>query len=169
MLTDKFGIPILNDEDLMELIYKRKPINNVFCLDSPDVKKYNEQANSRGFEQLNIYETPDCTVGEFDSVYQQEWLIPEKYMNMDIEQHLLGKCKTEEEIERVLMELKLFKEKNMYVVLKLIAWLVDTFRTNNIVWGVGRGSSCASYCLFLLKIHRINSIKYKLDIVEFLK
>jgi DNA polymerase III alpha subunit len=169
MLKDKFGIPVLNDEELMELIYNKKSIGNIFCLDSPDVQKYNEQANIRGIEQLNIYDTPDCTLEEFDRVYQQEWLIPDAYMNKDIEQHLLEQCTTEEEVERVLMELKLFKEKNMYVVLKLVNWLVDTFRKNNVVWGVGRGSSCASYCLYLLKIHRINSIKYKLDISEFLK
>ena len=31
-------------------------------------------------------------------------------------------------------------------------------RENNIVWGVGRGSPVASYVLFLIGVHRINSI-----------
>jgi DNA polymerase III alpha subunit len=42
-------------------------------------------------------------------------------------------------------------------------------RSNNIVWGVGRGSSVASYVLYLLGVHKVDSIKYGLDIREFLK
>jgi DNA polymerase III alpha subunit len=42
-------------------------------------------------------------------------------------------------------------------------------RKNKIVWGVGRGSSVASYVLFLIGIHKVNSLKYNLDIKEFLK
>jgi len=34
---------------------------------------------------------------------------------------------------------------------------------------VGRGSSVASFVLFLLGVHRINSLYYDLDIEEFLK
>jgi len=34
---------------------------------------------------------------------------------------------------------------------------------------VGRGSSVASYCLYLLGVHKINSLKFDLDIKEFLK
>jgi DNA polymerase III alpha subunit len=42
-------------------------------------------------------------------------------------------------------------------------------RDNNIVWGVGRGSSVASYVLYLLGIHKIDSIKYNLSPDEFFK
>jgi DNA polymerase III alpha subunit len=42
-------------------------------------------------------------------------------------------------------------------------------RENDIVWGVGRGSSVASYTLYLIGVHKIDSIKYELDINEFLK
>jgi len=48
-------------------------------------------------------------------------------------------------------------------------YLVDLMRENNIVWGVGRGSSVSSFVLFLIGIHRINSIYYDLDVEEFLK
>jgi DNA polymerase III alpha subunit len=37
------------------------------------------------------------------------------------------------------------------------------------VWGVGRGSSVASYVLFLIGVHRIDSMKYNLDYKEFLR
>jgi DNA polymerase III alpha subunit len=48
-------------------------------------------------------------------------------------------------------------------------YLVDTLRKNIIVWGVGRGSSVASYILYLIGVHRIDSLYYDLDIAEFLK
>ena len=34
----------------------------------------------------------------------------------------------------------------MIIVLKFLKYLVDVCNTNNIVLGVGRGSSVASYC-----------------------
>ena len=42
-------------------------------------------------------------------------------------------------------------------------------RKNNIVWGVGRGSSVSSYVLFLMGVHKVDSMKYNLDIKDFLK
>jgi DNA polymerase III alpha subunit len=57
----------------------------------------------------------------------------------------------------------------MFILLKYLKYLVDTMRKNNVVWGVGRGSSVASFVLFLLEVHRINSLYYDLSIDEFLK
>jgi DNA polymerase III alpha subunit len=48
-------------------------------------------------------------------------------------------------------------------------YIVDTLRANNIVWGVGRGSSVASYVLHLIGVHKIDSIKYSIPIEEFFK
>jgi DNA polymerase III alpha subunit len=88
---------------------------------------------------------------------------------MDIEVYLFDKCSSDDERSRVEYELKLFKEKNLYMILKLMVYIVDTMREHNVLWGVGRGSSVASYVLYLIGVHRINSIKYDLDIHEFLK
>ena len=49
-----------------------------------------------------------------------------------------------------------------------MVYLVDYMRDNNILWGVGRGSS-ASYVLYLIGIHKINSIQFGLDWREFLR
>ena len=46
---------------------------------------------------------------------------------------------------------------------------IDTLREKNVVWGVGRGSSVASFCLFLIGVHKVNPILYKLKINEFLR
>ena len=63
----------------------------------------------------------------------------------------------------------LFKQNNMIPVLKTMKYVVDTLRKNNIVWGVGRGSSVSSYVLYLIGIHKIDSVKYALPIDEFFK
>ena len=57
----------------------------------------------------------------------------------------------------------------MIELLHFMKYLVDTLRKNNVVWGVGRGSSVASYILYLIGVHKVDSIKYNLDINEFLK
>ena len=64
---------------------------------------------------------------------------------------------------------KLVEKKKFIKVLQFLIYFVDTLRANNIVWGVGRGSSVASLCLFLIGVHKINPLQYNLDITEFLR
>ena len=71
--------------------------------------------------------------------------------------------------QRVDMELNLYKERGLIPILQVLVYVVDTLRKNSLVWGVGRGSSVASYVLYLIGIHKIDSLKYNLDIREFLK
>jgi DNA polymerase III alpha subunit len=96
------------------------------------------------------------------------WFIPREYQNMDIEGLLIAQC-PKENLNRLVKELEMFKQNNMIPVLKTMKYVVDTLRKNNIVWGVGRGSSVSSYVLFLVGIHKIDSIKYNLPIEEFFK
>ena len=81
----------------------------------------------------------------------------------------MDKCQNDEEKMRVQMEYDLFEKKNFVRVLQFLIYFVDTLRANNIVWGVGRGSSVASFCLFLIGVHKINPLLYNLDITEFLR
>jgi DNA polymerase III alpha subunit len=95
--------------------------------------------------------------------------MPAEYKNFEIVGFLLDQTTNETEYQRVVEELDLFYQHDMVDLLIYLKYLVDTMKENNVVWGVGRGSSVASYCLYLLGIHRINSIKYGLDIREFFK
>ena len=104
----------------------------------------------------------------FDKANQSEWFMPKDHCPNLIE-ILYDMCTTEEQINRVNEELDLFIQHGMLDVLFYCKYLVDTMREHNIVWGVGRGSSVASYVLYLIGIHKIDSIKYELSIREFLK
>jgi DNA polymerase III alpha subunit len=100
---------------------------------------------------------------------RNNWFIPNDYKQMDILDWLYNQCPTVEIKQRVTEELKLFAKNDMIPVLKTMKYVVDTLRKNNIVWGVGRGSSVSSYVLYLVGIHKIDSIKYNLPIEEFFK
>lgn len=106
---------------------------------------------------------------EYHRELQKHWLMPDEYKTMDIKKYLLSMCKNQIEIDRVNQELYLYEKYEIIDLLRYLKYLKDTADKNNIVWGVGRGSSCCSYCLFLLKIHRVDSIKYNLEIAEFLR
>lgn len=114
-------------------------------------------------EERLDYPVPNSTVDP------NNWFIPNEYKNFDVESYCLNSCTTEQEKSRVLLELDLYKKNNFIPVLRSIKYVVDTLRKNNIVWGVGRGSSVASYVLFILGVHKIDSIKYNIPIDEFFK
>ena len=88
---------------------------------------------------------------------------------LDIAQHILDLCTTDPELQRVGQELLLYQERDLFDLLRYLKYFVDTMRANSVVWGLGRGSSTASYVLYLLGVHKINSMYYDLPIEEFLK
>ena len=103
-----------------------------------------------------------------------EWNVPEEYKDLDI----LELCIRELDIrglntnsyrERVDMEIKMMNDRNMLPMLRYLVALIDDFRTRQVVWGVGRGSCCASIVLFLMDIHRVDCVKYDIGIEEFLR
>ena len=81
----------------------------------------------------------------------------------------MDRCSTDIQRKRVIKELNMYSERDLYSLLHHLIFLVEHFRKNNIVWGVGRGSSVASYVLFLIGIHKVDSIRYQLEIEEFLR
>jgi DNA polymerase III alpha subunit len=110
-----------------------------------------------------------CSVPEFHIAQQRNWHMPDHYKQLDIAAHVLGLCETEAELQRCGAELMLYQERDLFDLLKYLAYLVDVMRENRIIWGVGRGSSVASYVLYKLGVHRIDSLYYNLDIGEFLR
>ena len=77
----------------------------------------------------------------------------------------MERCTNAQQRDRVYTELVEYEKRGMIIVLKFLLYLVDTCEKHDISLGVGRGSSVASYCLYLLGIHCIDSIKYELDIL----
>jgi DNA polymerase III alpha subunit len=138
----------------------------------------NKQAKilPRNIQSFKIFESTCKTYGiknpfELDSSTEDiTWNMPEEYRRLDIRQHIESNYTLSNmQLARVSLELDEFEKRNLTDLLRFLVYFIDTIRKNNIVYGVGRGSSIASYVLYLLKVHRIDSIKYNLDIKEFLK
>lgn len=106
---------------------------------------------------------------EYHRQNQNQWRMPEPFQQLDIAELLISRCVDPAELERMAQELILFQDQDLFPLLRYLHWMVTVFAQNNIVIGVGRGSSVASFALYKLGVHRINSLKWNLDIREFLK
>ena len=166
MRLDKFRLPVYSSSDILELLYQGRSdvLNSLLVDDDEDVRLYNLNSDS----PLQLYQELDMDLKEFDQSLQQNWLMPEEYKKMDIEGFLVNSC-PKEHYQRLIEELQEYQQRNMLDLLRWLKYFVDTCRTNNVVWGVGRGSSVASYVLYLIGVHKIDSIKYNLDWREFLR
>lgn len=172
MRTDELGIPRFTNRDLINMIYSGnvEKCHVVLCDPSDDVDKFNSAMEEQGLSPLQKYIPLDVDQKTFDNVCQSEWFMPDEYKELDVVAHLYSLCKGDDErFHRVNEELAEFQRREMFDLLRYMIYLVDFMRENNIVWGVGRGSSVASYVLYLIGVHRIDSIKYNLDWREFLR
>lgn len=164
MNTDKFGNVIYNQADILELIYQNKLdyIEKVFCEQDIEIEGYN----------LKKIDPDNYNIDQhiYDLLCQSEWLMPEEYKTLDIETWLYNQITPwDDNNQRLRDELFEFEVRGLMDLLRWLKYFVDTARANNIVWGVGRGSSVASYVLYLIGVHKIDPIKYDLDWQEFLR
>jgi len=171
MKTDDLGIPRFTNRDLIDMIYSGniQKCHVVLCDPNDDVDRFNAAMEDQGLPKLQTYIPIDVDTKTFDSVCQSEWFMPDKYKKIDVLDYLYKRCEDHTQIQRMAEELSAYLERDLVNLLRYMIYLVDFMRENNIVWGVGRGSSVASYILYLIGVHRIDSIQYGLDWREFLR
>lgn len=173
MKTNKFGEIVCDERDICDLIMQgREPWQIRDITVDPTI-------NLQGL--IHVIEDPgqmitwtfpaDDTqaVPDYDAIQQRTWFMPDEYKTFDIAEHILGLCQTQEQLQRAGQELLMFQERELFDLLRYLKYLVDTLRSNRVIWGVGRGSSVASYVLYLLGVHKIDSLYYDLDPAEFLR
>ena len=172
MKTDSLGIPIFSNRNLVDMIYSGHvdKCHVVLCDPSDDIEKFNAAMREQYMPELTKYIPLDVDQKEFDGALQSEWFMPDEYKDVNVYKYVLDKAPVSTYVwQRIQEELYAYEERNMTNLLRYMIYLVDFMRENNIVWGVGRGSSVASYVLYLIGVHRIDSIKYELDWREFLR
>lgn len=154
----------LADEDTgIELLYRNKPLDNI---PFKGVEFFNKFCSELGIKALQT-----------ETNWSTEYSIPDHYKNIDVLEYTVDRlydklgdeAPNSDQLHRIAEELREFDARNLFPVLQLMIYIVDTMRENNLVWGAGRGSSVSSYVLYLLGVHKVDSLKYKLDIKEFLK
>ena len=164
---DNVGRVIMNTDGLVDMLFDNKSISGLLVEDINENRKYNQFSDN----SLILYtdELQSQSVGEFDLCETNKWSTPKEFQNINIDEWLLARCSNDIQKTRVLKELSMYEERNLYPLLRHLIFLIDHFRKNQVIWGVGRGSSVASYVLFLIGIHKIDSLKYNLEIEEFLR
>ena len=138
------------------------------AISHPDILKY----NYRSGKTIPIWKD----TGEADGVSKLSfaWNIPDAYKLVDVAElsfvALEARNLTRPEyVDRLQQELSLMQERDMFPFIQCLVWIRDVFRENKVVWGVGRGSSCASLVLYLLEINRVDPVRYEIHLEEFFK
>jgi DNA polymerase III alpha subunit len=170
MKQNKFGELIFNESDVCDLLMQGRDVNSLKNLIVDSSVNFAQWSNVIDpVPDFQTHQMHNCSVEEFHAQQQRNWHMPEQYKTLDIAAHVLGLCSTQEELQRCGQELLLYQERDLFDLLRYLKYLVDVMIENNIVWGVGRGSSVASHVLYKLGVHRIDSMYYNLDISEFLR
>ena len=170
MKYDQYGQAHITTEDATDLLYQRPDLDlSNIRFDNPDQFNAAVKVLYSDIKELQQYQTFEFDLAQFDQRNQSYWHMPDEYFKLDIARWVLDQCKTDPELQRVAAELLLFQERDLFNLLRWLKYFVDTMRQHKVVWGVGRGSSVASYVLYLIGVHKINSMYYDLDISEFLK
>ena len=171
MKSDHVGRIIFDEADLVDMVMRGQPLVDLNGLvvqpmidletaalildDIPEFIDYDKLAQE--------------SLENFDHRCQNTWHMPEEYQQLDIAELVVAMCDTPEKLQRVGHELLLYQERGLFDLLRYLKYLVDVMKSNHVIWGVGRGSSVASYVLYLLGVHRIDSMYYDLDAGEFLR
>jgi hypothetical protein len=170
MKSNKFGELIFSETDVTNLIMAGQDLailDGMIVDETVDLGSWpNFLDPVPGLQAQRFY---DCSVSEWHAQQQQSWHMPDEYKTVDIAAYVLSLCESESELQRCGQELLLYQERGLFDLLRYLKYLVDIMNTNRIIWGVGRGSSVASYVLYKMGVHRINSLYYNLHIEEFLR
>ena len=160
------GTITIEPESIISYIVKLSSIENgierLFVSSiNKDVDEYNQ------FSENQISIKKECNINE------PQWNIP---IDIDLEEYLYGLVSKiekdylyEKRIERLSTEIYLFKKLKLEDVLCVLIYVIDVMTKRRIIWGVGRGSSCSSYLLYLMGLHEVDAVKYEIEIEDFLR
>jgi DNA polymerase III alpha subunit len=170
MKTDHLGQMVFSEDDCVNMLMRGQSMHGMLVDATVDLETAALMLEHvPTFIRYNEMAMQAITLEDFDHENQGQWLMPEEYKQLDIAEYVLGLCESEAALQRVGEELLLYQARDLFDLLRYLKFLIDLMQKNNLIWGVGRGSSVASYVLYLLKVHRIDSLHYNLDIAEFLR
>ena len=173
MRDTQYGEMVLDEQDLCDLMMQGRDVASIpdIIIDAEvDLPRLLDAVEDPG--AMMTWQHPDdsgVSVTQYHARQQSIWFMPDEYREFDIAKHVLDLCHTPEQLQRVAQELLLYQERDLFDLLRYLRYLVAVMRQNNVIWGVGRGSSVSSYVLYLLGVHRIDSMFYDLDPGEFLR
>lgn len=105
----------------------------------------------------------------------ESYQIPVEYLNIDLKEFVLAKYRetlsgepeSQIALARINTELGEIQKRGIESLFKTIIYVVDQFKKHQTVFGVGRGSSCACFILYVLGLNLVNPLKYDIPVDEF--
>lgn len=169
--TDQYGRVTITSAEIVEALYAGVNLRDLLIVDGSEISKFNTMCVrfDRPKYALKPVEQLEHSPQEEHDRRSNTWLFDDIVKDVDLSDILLSMCNTDEERSRVDEEMVLFRERGLEPLLHAMIYLVDHWKSNGVFWGVGRGSSVASFVLYLIGINRINPMKYGLSIQEFLR
>lgn len=171
MKTDNVGRMIFSEDDVTDMVLRGLDVTkfkNLIVDNTVDL-----ETAALILEDVPAFVAYDSlaqeSLEEFDHRCQNTWLMPDSYKELDIAEYVLSLCKTDAELQRCGHELLMYQERGLFNLIRYLKFLVDLMTEHKLIWGVGRGSSVASYVLYKLGVHKIDSMYYELDPAEFLR
>lgn len=156
-------IEVFDEEGLIEALLRQVPISKLSITD-PTIL---------GVRQFNQRSEEKLTIKSENNAFRFDWQIPKHYMELDIDVYVKQLTHpqglTEKREVRLENEVSEFKRRNLLNFLRVIIYIVDTFKKEKVIWGVGRGSSCASYLLYLIGLHLVDPVIFEIPLTEFLR
>ena len=170
MKIDDYGRVRLNADEIFDALFRGDDLGGIYAYGDA-VSKYNEYVRHYDKPAMILADAPDLSISP-EAYHRQRvtrWSYPEQYDEMDLWGELEARCSNDVERNRLRLERTEYETRELVPVLRLMMFLVDDFRSRDVLWGVGRGSSVASFVLYLIGITKINPIVHGLEIGEFLK
>ncbi len=151
------------------LLLEGVPLSSIVVSElNEDIEKFNQMS-----------ETPIVVGKSENAPPDMSYNIPQKYLDMDWDDKLIDDIwaffrhqkipatMRQTYLDRLEAEFDEIRSRNMEMIIRTLMYVKDTFHKEGIVWGVGRGSSCASLALFVMGIHKVDPIKYGIPMSEF--
>lgn len=173
-LTDRIlrfdGVSEIHPDEVARYLLLGVPAKKLRVTEpSADLEQYNHQVPEEDQVALNT----DASV-----VLNMDWNVPEPWRSLDLEKHVVDlyfkehwdrytKAEDAIAIQRMADELEQVEERGMVEFMRTVIYILHVLRENNVVWGVGRGSSCASYLLFLVGLHVVDCVEFEVPMEEF--
>lgn len=166
------GVSIIDPERVVDfLLHGAKPSQLRLVATNEETDQFNEHVAED--EKLKLVDDGPVNL-------KFGWKLPPEFLSLDVEQHVsvvfgerltglaYDSAQTEEAITRVARELAEFEARGLTDLLRVIIFVMSRFKETGQVYGVGRGSSCASFVLFILGLHAVDPIKFNVPLEEFM-
>lgn len=179
MNVNEYGQVQYNTQEVIEKIYSQEWQTVLGFIDGVnEIAAWNENCTQFDLQPIQMLNKPEQDPKSYHQQRSLIWKMPLEYTKFDPIQFFSTELErlslnTQEYIDYLCGELEawnnVMSHESAILLWKFLNYLMTTCKENDIITGVGRGSSVSSLILYLLGVHAVDPVKYKLNYEEFLR